>query len=170
MSKRRFGLDEWLCALLLVVMVTIAFANVLGRYLFDYSLAFTEEITVNCFVYVVILGAGIGFEQQIHPRFESVFRMFPRWGRSALIVFSYLLTVALFGVLVWATWRAIEVDRNLFHSTSAALGIPSWYYDAPVLFCVALAARRIWQGFKIELSANNNGDDDADNAAQESPQ
>ena len=154
---RRFALDEWLCALLLAAMVAIAFANVLGRFLFDYSLAFTEELTINFFVYVVVLGAGLGFEQLIHPRFESIFSRFPRVGRATLIVLSYLLTVALFAALLWATWRAIYVDMTLFHSRSAALGLPSWYYDAPVFLCVLLALRRLWRGFKIEMRRNREG-------------
>lgn len=156
---RRFALDEWLCALLLAAMVTIAFANVLGRFLFDYSLAFTEELTINFFVYVVVLGAGLGFEQLIHPRFESIFSRFPKAGRAALIVLSYLLTVVLFAALLWATWRAIYVDMTLFHSTSAALGLPSWYYDAPVFLCVLLALRRLWRGFQIEMRRNREGDE-----------
>lgn len=154
---RRFALDEWLCALLLSAMVAIAFANVLGRFLFDYSLAFTEELTINFFVYVVILGAGLGFEQLIHPKFESLFSRFPEAGRAALIVLSYLLTVFLFAALLWATWRAIYVDMTLFHSTSPALGLPSWYYDAPVFLCVLLALRRLWRGFKIEMRNNRQG-------------
>lgn len=151
---RRFALDEWLCALLLAAMAAIAFINVLGRYLFGYSLAFTEELTVNFFVYVVILGAGLGFEQLIHPRFESVFNRFPRIGRSALIVFAYLLTVLLFAALLWATWRSIYIDVTLFHSRSSALGLPSWYYLAPVFLCVLLALRRLWHGFQIEMQRN----------------
>lgn len=155
---RRFALDEWLCALLLAAMATIAFVNVLGRFLFGYSLAFTEELTINFFVYVVVLGAGLGFEQLIHPRFESLFNLFPRLGRAALIVFAYLLTVILFAALVWATWRAIYVDVTLFHSTSPALGIPMWYYDAAVLPCVLLALRRLWHGFRIEMRRNREAD------------
>lgn len=151
---RRFALDEWLCALLLSAMVAIAFANVLGRFLFNYSLAFTEELTIHFFVYVVILGAGLGFEQLIHPKFESLFARFPRAWRAGLIILSYLLTVALFATLLWATWRAIYVNAILFHSTSAALGIPTWYYDAPVFLCVLLALWRLWRGFKIEMRQN----------------
>lgn len=148
---RRFALDEWLCALLLLAMVLIAFVNVLGRYLFGYSLAFTEELTLNFFVYVVVLGAGLGFEQLIHPRFKSLFNRFPFSGRTLLLVLAYALTLVLFAVLAWATWRRIYINMTLFHSTSAGLGIPSWSYDAPVLLCILLALRRLWRGFRIEM-------------------
>ena len=39
-------LEETVGALGLAVMVTIAFINVLTRYVFKYSMAFTEELTL----------------------------------------------------------------------------------------------------------------------------
>lgn len=155
---RRFAIDEWLCALLLATMAIIAFINVLSRFLLNYSLAFTEELTINFFVYVVLLGAGLGFEQLIHPRFEGLFNRFPRAGRAALIVLAYLLTLLLFAALVWASWRAIYVDITLFHSTSPALGIPMWYYDAAAVLCILLALRRLWRGFRIEMRNNRDAE------------
>lgn len=157
MDNKRFGLDEWLCALLLALMTAIAFINVLGRYLFGYSLAFTEELTVNFFVYVVVLGTGIGFERLIHPRFVTVVDALPRSWRPALIVLSYALTVALFGALVWATLRSIYVNVTLFQAQSQALGIPTWMYDAPVLFCVLLVLWRLWRGLRVELRQHRLG-------------
>ena len=50
-------------ALLLAAMALIAFVNILGRYLFRYSLAFTEEATIHCFVWLTVVGSGIAFER-----------------------------------------------------------------------------------------------------------
>lgn len=151
-TPRRFGLDEWLCAALLALMTIIAFINVLGRYLFGYSLAFTEELTLNFFVYVVILGAGIGYERLVHPRFTSVLNMFPARLKAAAVVLAFLLGAGLFAVLVWVTVVKMYFDIALFQTRSAALGVPVWVYDAPILFCILLALRRLWRGMRLELS------------------
>lgn len=151
-NSRRFGLDEWLCAGLLALMTLIAFINVLGRYLFGYSLAFTEELTLNFFVYVVILGAGIGYERQVHPRFASLLNTFPPRLWRAAIVLSYLLAAALFATLVWVTVVKMYFDVFLFQTQSAALGVPVWAYDGPILVCILLALRRLWRGMRLELS------------------
>lgn len=151
-TPRRFGLDEWLCAALLAAMTVIAFVNVLGRYLFGYSLAFTEELTLNFFVYVVILGAGIGYERLIHPRFTSLLNSFPDRMRTAAIVLAFMLGAGLFLVLVWVTVVKMYFDITLFQTQSAALGVPVWAYDGPILFCVLLALRRLWRGMRLELS------------------
>lgn len=150
-TPRRFGLDEWLCAALLALMTVIAFINVLGRYLFGYSLAFTEELTLNFFVYVVILGAGIGYERLVHPRFTSVLNMFPARLRAAAVVLAFLLGGGLFAVLVWVTVVKMYFDITLFQTRSAALGVPVWAYDAPILCCILLALRRLWRSMRLEL-------------------
>lgn len=151
-SSRRFGLDEWLCAGLLALMTIIAFVNVLGRYLFGYSLAFTEELTLNFFVYVVILGAGIGYERQVHPRFASLLNMFPPRLWAAAVLLSFLLAAGLFATLVWVTVVELYYDVYMFQTQSAALGIPVWVYDGPILACILLALRRLWRGMRLELS------------------
>lgn len=151
-SSRRFGLDEWLCAGLLALMTIIAFVNVLGRYLFGYSLAFTEELTLNFFVYVVILGAGIGYERQVHPRFASLLNTFPPRLWTAAVLLSFLLAAGLFATLVWVTVVKMYYDVYMFQTQSAALGIPVWAYDGPILVCILLALRRLWRGMRLELS------------------
>ncbi|HSH42632.1 MAG TPA: TRAP transporter small permease subunit [Arenicellales bacterium] len=153
-DSRRFGLDEWLCAVLLALMTIIAFVNVLGRYLFGYSLAFTEELTLNFFVYVVVLGAGIGYERLVHPRFASLVARFPAPLRSAATILAFLLGAGLLLVLVWVTVVKMYFDITLFQTQSAALGVPVWAYDGPVLFCVLLALRRMWRGLRLELGGH----------------
>jgi C4-dicarboxylate transporter DctQ subunit len=53
--------EEALGAFLLIVMVTIAFLNVLTRYVFRYSMAFTEELTLYLFVWTKQRGSGLHF-------------------------------------------------------------------------------------------------------------
>src|SRR6056297_1448290 len=81
------------------VMTLVAFVNILGRYLFHYSLAFTEEITINLFVWMTILGSGIAFERGIHLGMESVYNLLPRRAQKTVIIGSALLAAALFAVV-----------------------------------------------------------------------
>ena len=56
-------LEETVGALGLAVMVTIAFINVLTRYVFKYSVAFTEELTLYIFVWITLMGTAIAFRE-----------------------------------------------------------------------------------------------------------
>ena len=81
-----WGIAVPLAAALLAVMVVVSFVNVLGRYLFHYSLAFTEEVTINLFVWVTVPGSGIAFERGSHLGMITLFRLFPRRFQQGLLV------------------------------------------------------------------------------------
>ena len=50
------GIEAALCCTCTIVMLTLAFANVVGRYVLHSSISFTEEIVCGLFV---LLGAGV---------------------------------------------------------------------------------------------------------------
>jgi hypothetical protein len=53
--------EEALCAGLLLVLAVLAFANILVRYLSNFSFAFTEELEVSGLVYLTFFGAAAAF-------------------------------------------------------------------------------------------------------------
>ena len=127
-KKRRFEIDEIIMGLLLFIMATIAFLNVLGRYVFHYSLSFTEELGVNFFVWVTIIGMGIAFERGSHLGMVTLFKKFPRPVKVFVVWLNLALSIFLVGVLDWFTLRTIYRELTLYHSTSPALGIQMWIY------------------------------------------
>ena len=98
-KRRKFGIDEIIMGLLLLIMATIAFINVLGRYIFHYSLAFTEEIGVNFFVWVTVIGIGIAFERGANLGMVSIFKMFPKSVKRIVLWLNLALSAFLFGVV-----------------------------------------------------------------------
>ena len=55
-------------ATLLVIMAVLAFANVITRYVFEFPLAFTEEIEVNALVWLTLFGTACAFRRRRHLR------------------------------------------------------------------------------------------------------
>lgn len=137
MKKLLFGfrIDHWLVAICMATMVLIAFLNVLSRYIFHFSLAATEEITINLFVWMTVIGIGIAFERGGHMGMVTFFNMFPRSMQKASIVVYSLLAAGLFLVLDYYMIQAIYDEITLFEACSAALNIPVWIYylGLPVL-------------------------------------
>ena len=54
-KNKHIRIDHWIAAILLFSMASIAFINVLSRYLFHFSFAATEEITINLFVWLTVV-------------------------------------------------------------------------------------------------------------------
>ena len=134
-TRRKFRIDEWIAAILLFSMALIAFVNVLSRYFFHFSFAATEEITINFFVWLTLVGSGIAFERGSQLGMVTVYKILPERLKKFVILLSAFLGAALFIIVDMIMIQTIYIEMTLFHSTSAALGIPiiTYYIGVPVL-------------------------------------
>ena len=123
-----FRISYYITALLLFIMAAIAFVNVLSRYFFHFSFAATEEITINLFVWMTVLGSGIAFERGGHLGMITIYNLFPRKMKKVVVLFSAGLNSILFLVVNVYMIQAIYDEITIFKATSAALGMPVWIY------------------------------------------
>ena len=134
-TRKTFRIDEWIAAILLFSMALIAFVNVLSRYFFHFSFAATEEITINFFVWLTLVGTGIAFERGSQLGMVTFYNIFPKKFKKIVVIFSASLGAVLFCIVDIIMIRTIYAEITLFHSTSAALGIPiiTYYIGVPLL-------------------------------------
>ncbi|MFZ0614167.1 MAG: TRAP transporter small permease subunit [Desulfobacterales bacterium] len=125
-------IDYWLAAAMLFTMAAIAFINVLSRYLFHFSFAATEEITINLFVWLTVVGSAIAFERGSQLGMMTLFNIFPQRFKKAAILLGAGLSAVLFLLVDYYMLQAIYDELTLFQATSAALDIPVWVYYAGV--------------------------------------
>lgn len=134
---KSFRPEHLIVAILFFLMAFIAFVNVLSRYLFHFSFAATEEITINLFVWLTVIGSGIAFERGGQLGMVTLYNRFSGRFKKAVIVFSAALSAALFVLVDLFMLQAVYDELTLFQATSAALGIPVWiYYIGVPLFSV----------------------------------
>lgn len=149
--KHTIRIDHWIAAVLLMTMALIAFVNVLSRYFVNFSFGFTEELTINLFVWMTVVGTGIAFERGAQLGMVTFFNMFPLKMRKALVVLSAFLGAVLFVLVCWYMIQAIYDEITLFHATSASLGIPVWIYYAGVPLLSVFVFRGIYRGARVRL-------------------
>jgi TRAP-type C4-dicarboxylate transport system permease small subunit len=138
---QRFRIDHWIVAMFFFVMASIAFINILSRYLFHFSFAATEEITINLFVWITVIGSGLAFERGGQLGMITLYKMFPPKFKKLVVVFSAGLSAILFVLVDIYMVQAIYEELTLFQATSAALGIPVWiYYVGVPIFSVFVFA------------------------------
>ena len=158
-QNKPIRLDYWIAAALLMAMALIAFVNVLSRYFINISIGATEEITINLFVWMTVVGTGIAFERGAHLGMVTFFNLFSLKIRKQLVVFSALLGAALFILVCIYTIQAIYDELTLFQATSAALGIPVWIYYAGVPLFSIFVFRGIYLGAIARLAELDRGSD-----------
>ncbi len=145
-------LEEACCAAMLAAMSLLAFANILARYLTNFSLAFTEEIEVSLLVWLTLLGAAAGFKHGVHIGLTFLVERLPPRARRGLAVATAALGVALYLALVWFSVWQIR-DEALMGTTSEALGIPQWIYTLGLPIGGLLVIARTVQAARRALRA-----------------
>jgi TRAP-type C4-dicarboxylate transport system permease small subunit len=135
--------EEMLGAVVMTVMVTLAFANVVTRYGVNFPMAFTEEITVSMFVWVTLLGSSIAFRQNAHLAVTFFYDAAPTSARRVLFLIANALSIVFFALVVYLGSNQV-LDEMELGVTSEALAIPAWIYSGAVpLFSVLIIVRII---------------------------
>jgi len=138
--------EGYVAAVLLLIMILVAFVNVVTRYLFHASIAFTEEIEVAFFVWITFLGIGMAFRRGSHLAMVFVRDRVPV--RKHLIIFGQILSLILFIVVLYLTAQYVYLDMTIYHSTTMALGIPMWVYTIGMPIISILVIFRIAQSIR----------------------
>ena len=119
--------EEVMGALLLGVMACLAFANVITRYVFEYPLAFTEELEVNALVWLTMFGTSAAFRRRHHLRLLFFQEKLPGSVQKKLQLFMGLLAIWLFGWLGYLGYMQL-LDERFLEITSESLNVPQWLY------------------------------------------
>ena len=136
-------LEEAGAALLLAIMVSVAFINVLTRYLISFSMAFTEELTVYLFVWGTLLGASLAFRQGSNMMVAVLYNRFPKAGRKVLYLISAGLSLFFFVILGYYGYIQVRDEMELGVMTES-MHLPLWYFSASIPIGAALILIRIF--------------------------
>lgn len=146
-GDRLLPFERLIAALAMAAICIISFANVLVRYISNYSFAFTEEYSTFLMVLLTFVGASVGIARNSHMRvafFAERGRSWRRFSGTAARVASLVM----FGMIAWyggwLTW-----DQYRFEELSAGLGVPTWIYTIWMpLLSVLIMARILFAWWK----------------------
>jgi TRAP-type C4-dicarboxylate transport system permease small subunit len=137
-------LEEMLGAFLLAAMACLAFANVVTRYVFEYPLAFTEELEVNALVWLTMFGTSAAFRRRHHLRMLFFQDKFPAKIQRLLHIGVALLSIGLFVSLGYLGYLQL-MDERFLEITSESLNFPQWTYTVCIPVGCAMIVLRIIQ-------------------------
>ncbi|KAB2331055.1 TRAP transporter small permease [Bacillus mesophilum] len=134
------------------IMCLIAFLNVISRYFFGNSLAFTEEITINLFVLLTFVGAAVGVREKAHLGFTLIFDKVNESLKKALVLFSGLIVIIVFALCAY--YGAMMVQFQMMtNQMTPALGWSQWVFTigfpAGCVLCVIRAIESMVKELKI---------------------
>ena len=148
MSKLLEKIEHSILALSLAIMCIVAFVNIVSRYFLSYSLAFTEEITINLFVLITFMGAAIGIHRKAHLGFNLLFE---NAGRNMQMVLVYVIGLVTSFVFLSLTYYGVDMVlfQKQLNQMTPALGWPQWIFSLGLplgsLFCLIRTLQVTWQ-------------------------
>ncbi len=117
-------LNKWAEYLMIGLMASISlliFTQVIFRYVFNYSLFWSEELGRYTLIWITFIGASVGFKKKGHVGVDFLYNTFSSQVKDILTVFSDFVILTLALIL---TIYGVNLSRFVHMQSSAALLIP----------------------------------------------
>jgi len=127
------GLVNLLVLALLAFMAVAILSQIVGRYVFNYSIAWSEEIATFAQVWLVLLGAGVAMRHNGHVGVDVLIRKMPLALQRFCVTASFLLGAWFLGVVVVGSLSLVTIGLIV---KSPAMQVPMAvpYLSLPVGF------------------------------------
>jgi TRAP-type transport system small permease protein len=126
----------------LLVIVTIVFYQVFGRYVLNSSPTWTENLALVLILYVTLIGAAVGVRDAGHIGMDSLLVMLPDHMREKIEILIHVL-VALFGI-------AMAYNGWILGSSIGTVKIPNLGLPEVVRYIPLIASGVLIVSFSIE--------------------
>lgn len=130
-------LEQFIMAIGVIMMAVNTIANVISRFVFNYSLSFSEELNSIFILLVTFAGIGYAARHGRHIRMSAIYDALPQHYRKFMMVLITFITGI---VMLFLAWYAMQYIINLHEKGRIypALGIPIYvtYLWVPVGFLV----------------------------------
>lgn len=143
MKKFTDHLEEYIACIVMVVMLSLTFANVIFRN-FAASISFTEEITTSLFVLLCMMGTSIAAREHAHLGLSVVTEFMKPKTRAAVAVVANILGIIASVILFYTGMQMVIMEYEL-KQISIALQWPQWIYGAFLPFGAVCMAVRFLQ-------------------------
>ena len=128
--------EEWTLLITVMVALISLFFNVVLRYGFNYSLAWSEELVREVIIYTTFIGCSAAIKRQQMIRIDASVQIIPKL-KIPLTFFSNFVTLIFSCILVYYGWLMAVLQLKT-HQKTIILQIPLVYLYAilPLTGCM----------------------------------
>lgn len=147
-NEKRFynHIEEWIGAVLLAIMLTMLFIQVIMRYIFKESIPWISEYTLYMFMYFVFLSCSGAFLRNDHIQITALIDKLPRIPNRIMYILICVVNIWFAENVVYYVWLRV-VDQMQMNTVSITQ-FPLWIMSASLLVGMALSiircAMNIW--------------------------
>jgi TRAP-type C4-dicarboxylate transport system permease small subunit len=154
MEKLFDRLIEGFCALLMVVLTVTVFIQVFNRFVLQTPLAWSEDLAMLLYQWVVFVGAALGVKRLRHFGIELVVRQFPERWRHRVELLTPLVMLLVAVVMIAQGYALVKIN---LHRTFATMDLSYIWAFLPIplsgvliiIYLIQLEIRR-WREPHVE--------------------
>jgi C4-dicarboxylate transporter DctQ subunit len=131
---------------MLGIMFAAFIVQIVFRYLLDFPVGWTHEISVIMWVWLVLFGTAFVVRDYEEIRFDLLYSTVSERTRRVMVFLSALAVVILFGMSLPAVIDYVtfmKVERTAYMKIRF-----DWLYSIYAFFAVAVIVRQIWLGYQ----------------------
>jgi TRAP-type C4-dicarboxylate transport system permease small subunit len=141
-AKRLYRFAEFVAAMLLAAMFLAFMAQIVFRYLLNFPIGWTSELTVITWLWLVLWGAAFVVTEPEEIRFDLVYGAVGTRARRAMAIVTAAALLLLYGMSLPAV---VDYVTFMKVQSTAYLKIRfDWLFSIYVIFAVAVIVRYAW--------------------------
>lgn len=115
-------IEEWSLFVMVITALIALFANVVLRYGFNYTLAWSEELVRIVIIYSTFVGASVAVKQRAMIRIDAIVQIFPKL-KPGLTFYTSILMLIFAGMMVYYGYK-MTLQQYLTHQKTIIMQIP----------------------------------------------
>jgi C4-dicarboxylate transporter DctM subunit len=149
-SDRWDSIEKWIAAIIFAAALCLTFYGVVARYVFHWSLDWSDEISVYAIVWSVFFGISSLIKKDEHVRVDIfILHLSPR-SQNVLHFYHALLGLAFVCVMTWGGWLMVSKIAASGMTSESHLKFPLYYpYLIMPLGSALLGLRMIERAIRV---------------------
>lgn len=143
-------IEKFVACVCVSVMAVLVFANVIARYIFNHSLAFSDEMSTYLFVLMSFMGTAIAARRNAHLGLSILTDRISPQARTVVNIITYGIA-AFFCLLVVIFGVQMVISQYRLGQETAAMQWPEWIYGSFVPIGAAFSMSAFIEGM-VEMA------------------
>ncbi|MFA9377225.1 MAG: TRAP transporter small permease [Lachnotalea sp.] len=150
------NLEEFIMVILLMAMTIIMGIQICARYIFNYSLTWSEEITRYLFIWSAFISLSYCTRKCISIKIEQILAAFSKRKKAFAKLINHTIELIFFCYLIPYAYRYL-ITSIVSGQLSPACRLPMYVIQAAPFMCFLLVIIRVLQRWIIELNVVRRG-------------
>lgn len=119
--------EEIVMSVILSVVTLITFANVVVRYCTDGQFAWSEELTINLFVLLIMMGCGLCAREGSLISLSLIYDFVPLKAKKTMVGIITVVNTVFYGILLWTGFDKVMTQMASGKQTPSLM-LPEWIF------------------------------------------